>query len=140
MQQTQLPASQSNSPFQSYFRKSNTLFAPVTTSLQLQLPLLHRRPLPCRSSYQSCTGDHLPAPADTSSYQFASNGLPALAITFLHQQISAATSSAPASTGPEPATTFLHQQIPVTTSFALATTSLGPATTFLHQQIPVLNQ
>ena len=83
MQQTQLPASQSNSPFQDQFRKSNTLWegtssyllAPATTSLQRQLPLLYRRPLPYRSSYQfctssgqSCTSDHLPAPTDTSGH------------------------------------------------------------------------
>ena len=34
---------------------------------------LHRRPLPCRSSYQSCTGDHLPAPVDNSRHQFCTS-------------------------------------------------------------------
>ena len=122
----------------------------MTTSLQQQLPLLHQRPLPCRSSYQSCTGDHLPASADTNSHQPSTGDLPAAAIaspapattflhqqtlasTFLHQQIPAATSSATATTSPEPATTSLHQQIP-------ATTSPRPANTFLHRQIPVLHQ
>ena len=119
---------------------STTSSAPATISLQKQLPVLHRRPPSC-SSYQFCT----------SSYQFCtSNRLPA----------SAATSSAPATTclepatSPEPATTFLHQQIPAATSSAPATTSPEPATTspepattspepattFLHQQPLVLHQ
>ena len=97
MQQTQLPAFQSNSPFQNKFRKSNTLWdgtssyllAPATSLLQQQLPLLHWWPLPCRSSNQSCTSDQ-----------------------FLHQQIPAITSSAPAATSPAPAT-FLQQRLPV---------------------------
>ena len=58
---------------------------------------LHWQPLPCRSSYQSCTGDHLPAASTT----------------FLHQQIPATTSSAPTGNSPKPTTIFLHQQKPV---------------------------
>ena len=77
------------------------------------------------------------APAATFLHRWplycSNNYSPAPATIFLHQQISAATSSAPATTSLEPATTFLYQQIP-------ATTSPGPVTTFLDQQIPVLNQ
>ena len=49
--------------------------APATNSLQKQLPVLHRRPPSCTSSYQfyssnyqSWTSNHFPAPADTSNY------------------------------------------------------------------------
>ena len=74
---------------------------------------LYRRPLHCSSNYHSCTGGHFPVEAATS---------PAPATIFLHQQISADTSSAPAATSPAPAT-FLHQRLPV-----------------LHQQLLVLHQ
>ena len=112
----------------------------MTTSLQQQLPLLHRRPLPCRSSYQSCTGDHLPEPADTSSYKFCTSSyhpctgdLPAAAIT----------SSVPAAAGPAPAITFLRQQTPATTSPETVTAFMhqrSPSCTSRHQQLPVLHQ
>ena len=111
---------------------------------------LPRQPLHCSSNYYSCIGNHLPAPAATSSAPAATSPAP---VTFLqqhlpvlHQQLpvlhqqplsctsdhlpaTADTSSAPATTSPEPVTTFLHQQTP-------ATTSTESATTFLHQQIP----
>ena len=105
----------------------STTPALVTTPLQKQLPVLHRRPPSCTSSHQFCTSDY---------QSWTSNCLPAPAMTFLHQQIPVATSSAPATTSPEPATTFLHQQIPAIISSSPATTSPEPATTFLHQQIP----
>ena len=123
---------------------ATTTPAPATTSLQRQLLLLHRRPLPCRSSCQSCTSDRLPVLAITFLHQQTP------VATFLHQQIPAATSSASATTSPKPVTTFLHQQTPATTSPEPATTFLhqqtpatsssGPANTFQHQQIPVVNQ
>ena len=143
MHQTQLPASQSNSPFHGEFRKSNTLWD-STSNHQF-----------CTSDYQSCTSNCLPTPA----------------ITFLHQQIQATTNSALATTSPAPATAFLHQRSPSWTrryqqllilhqqlpllnqrqlscisryqqlpDFAPATTAPEPVTTFLHQQITVLNQ
>ena len=149
-----MPASQSNGPFQTN-SESLILFetAPAAT-------FLHRRPLPCRSSYHSLTGDHLPAPADSSSYQFCPSSyqpwtgdLPVAAITkqlpVLHQRPPSWTSDhfpAPADTSdyqpwtsdrpPALAITFLHRQISAATNSARATTGLEPATTFLHQQIP----
>ena len=119
MQQTQLPASQSNSPLWSY-SESLILFetAPAAT-------FLHRLPLHCSSNYHpcsgghllaeaatspapaatnSCTSNHLPAPAATSSYQFCTSSY-----QLLHQQSSSCTSR--------------YQQLPD-----------------LHQQLPVLNQ
>ena len=85
---------------------------------------LHRRPLPCRSSYQSCTGDHFPANATTFLHQ----QLPALlqclpSCSSNHLPAPAATSSTPAATSSATASTILHQQLPV-----------------LHPQLPVLNQ
>ena len=96
MQQTQLSASQSNR-FSGLIQKvlyslirhqripsctgdyfiaaATTTPAPVTNSLQRQLPLLHRQPLPCRSSYQFCTSSYQPCTSDR---------LTAPAITFLH--------------------------------------------------------
>ena len=137
MQQTRLPASQSNIPFQVCFRKFNLVpsqTAPAAT-------FLHRR----SPSYSS---DHLSASATTSSAPAATSPVPAT--TFLHQRSPSCTSNyqfcnssfqswtsehlpVPAATSPESMTTFLHQQIP-------AATSPEPMTTFLHQQIPVLHQ
>ena len=119
-------------------RHQQLLFFPLaTTSLQQQLPLLHRRPLPCRSNNQFCTGDHLAAPADTSSYQFYTSSyqpcigdLPAAAIT---SSAPAAAGPAPATTSPEPATAFLHQRSP-------SCTSRYQQQPVLHQRLPVLNQ
>ena len=108
---------------------------------------LHRRPLHCRSNYHSCTGDHLPVPAYTSSYQFCTSSyqpctsdLPAAAIT----------SSASAATSPAPATTFLnqrplsftsrHQRLPLLNQRPPSCTSRYQQLPVLHQQLPVLNQ
>ena len=75
VQQTRLPASQSNNPFQSWFWKSNLISSETAPAITF----LHRRPLPCKattspspattflqqrspsctSNYQFCTSDHL---------------------------------------------------------------------------------
>ena len=114
---------------------------------------MHRRPLPCSSSYllapattslqqqlPSCIVDHFPAAAATflhrrplpcrSSYKSCTNDqLPAAATS----SAPAATSSAPAVTSPAPATAFLHQR-------SLSCTSRYQQPPVLHQQLPVLNQ
>ena len=133
MQQTQLPASQSNSLFRAN-SESLILFETALAAI-----FLHRWPLHCSSNYHSCTHGHFSAEAATS---------PVPATIFLHQQIPAAVNSAPADTSPALAT-FLqlpvlnqrppsrisdHLPAPADTSSAPATTSLEPGTTFLHQQ------
>ena len=172
MQLTQLPTSQPNSPFQIEFKKSNTLCkgtsryllasvttsnttpAPAATSLQKQLPVLHRRLSSCTSSAPAATSS---APAATSSAPAATS--PASAtflqqrLLILHQQLPvlhqrppsctsyhfpapaepATTSPEPVTINPEPATALLHQRSPSCTSRY----QLQPV---LHQQLPVLNQ
>ena len=145
MQLTQLPASQSNSPFQVY-SESLILFeaAPAAT-------FLHWRPLHDTNNYHSCTRDHFPAEAATS---------PAPATIFLYQQIPADTSNyqswtsdpfpAPADTSNYQSWTSNHFPAPADTSnyqswtsdhlLAPVDTSPKPATIFLHQQKPVLHQ
>ena len=156
MQQTQLPAFQSNCPFQVKFSKSNTLWygtssyflAPAATSLQKQLPVLHRRPSSCTRRYQqlpvmhqqlpalhrrpsyssdyqfcisscrSCTSDHLLAPADSSNYQ---------SWTSEHLPAPADTSSQQLCTSNYQSWTSNHLPVP-------ADTSPKPATIFLHQR------
>ena len=72
MQQTQLPASQSNSLFRT---NSESLILFETASAAT---FLHHRPFHCSSNYHSCTGSLFPALAATS---------PAPATLFLHQQL-----------------------------------------------------
>ena len=117
LQQTQLPASQSNRLFRS--NSESLTEHPLRRHQQLpvlhqQLPILHQRP-------PFCTSDHLPALADTSSYQsWTSDHFPAPADTNNYQSWISDHFPAPATTSLEPATTFLHQQKPV-----------------LHQQPPI---
>ena len=102
----------------------------MATSLQKQLPVLHRRPSSCTSSYQFCT----------SSYQPRTGDLPAAAITSL----------APEVAGPAPATAFLnqwpfsctsrHQRLPVLNQRPPSCTSRYQQPPVLHQRLPVLNQ
>ena len=96
----------------------------MTTSLQQQLPLLHQQPLPCRSSYHSSTGNHLPAPAATSSAPAATS--PAPVTTFVHQR-------SPSCTSRYQQLSVLHQQLPVLNQRPLSCTRR-------HQQLPVLKQ
>ena len=123
------PAPADTSNYQSC--TSDHLPAPVDTSSHQFCTSNYQS---CTSNYQSCTSDHLPAPADISSYQFCTSN---------YQSWTSDHFPAPADISnyhPKPATTFLHQQIPATTSSAPATTSPEPETTFLHQQKLILHQ
>ena len=96
--------------------------AAAATSPEPAITFLQQRPLPCSSSYQSWTSDHLPAPATTSP-------------------TTAAHSPAPVTTNPT--TTSLASAIQSCASKhlpAAATTSHAQATTSLQQQLRVLDK
>ena len=148
MQQTQLPASQSNTFFRT---NSESLILFETASAAT---FLHRRPLHCSSNYHSCTGDHFPAEGATSR---APATLLQQRLAVLHQQLPVMNQRLPSCTSdhlPAPADTsdyhsctsdhlscisryqqppVLYQQLPVLNQRPLSCTSR-------HQQLPVLNQ
>ena len=169
------PASQLKSPFQGYSESHSKHFlrrhnaANTTTSLSIKqhffrkseslilfetapaATFLHRRPLHCCGNYHSCTGDHFPTGAATSSAPVETSG---------HFPAPANTSSCQSCTSdhlPAPADTSVHFLAPADTSSrqfctsdyhiwtsdhfpAPATTNPEPVTSFLHQQLPILNQ
>ena len=128
---------------------------------------LHRRPLYCSSNYQSCTGDHLPAPSRYQQIPVLHQQLPAphrrlsqqKQLPVLHQQLPALHRRL----SQQKQLPVLHQQLPALhrrpscssdsqfcisscrswTSdhlLAPADTSPKPATIFLDQRKPVLHQ
>ena len=119
-----------------FLTAATTSPAPATTSLQQQLPVLHRQLLPSKSRHQrtpSCSSDHLRAAVTT----FLQQHLPVLhqKLPALHQwppscssdnhPSPATTSSAPAATSPAPATSFLQQRpSSCTSNYQFCTTSL----------------
>ena len=102
-------------------------WSPSCTSRYQQLPVLHQRLPVLNQQLPSCTSYRLPAPADTSSYQF---------FTSNYQFWTSNHFPAPADTSPKAATAFLHQRSPSSTSDYQSWTSdhfLAPADTSNYQ-------